>query len=266
MLNTLTHNLIRNLQDKVDVSVYFKLDAPEGDILELKNVLASLAEVKNVEYCSREEALKKFKERHKDNPILMESLRELGKNPLGAVLNIKAVPQASSHLSSQYESIVNFLSQSKYQKLIDKINYRENKIVIERLSSITQNIRQGGLIASILLILIAVLVTFNTIRLVIYNSREEINVMKLVGATNWFIRGPFIVAGALYGLVSALVVLLVIYPVLWYISPKIAGFLPGSDLLSFFKANFWSILILQISVGIGLGVLSSLVAIRRYLS
>jgi len=259
LLNVMTQTVIKTLEDKIDISVYFDLETPEEQILKTRAALVKLEEVRSVEYVSAEDSLARFKERHQDNPILMQSLQELGENPLEASLNIKA------QLASQYESIVNFLSQSEYEQIIDKINYRENERVISRLSSITSTIRQTGFIVSIILALIAILVTFNTVRLTIYSMRGEINVMKLVGASNWFIRGPFVVEGALYGLLAALITLLVFYPVLWYLSPKITGFLPGSDLFYFFQINFWSIFFLQILIGVGLGVISSLVAIRRYL-
>lgn len=259
LINVMTQNLIKNLEDKIDISVYFKLEVPEEQILKTRAALVKLEEVRSVEYVSAEESLKRFKERHQDNPILMQSLEELGENPLSASLNVKA------QLASQYESIVNFLNQSEYKQIIDKINYRENERVIARLSSITNTIRKTGFIVSIILALIAILVTFNTVRLTIYSVRGEINVMKLVGASNWFIRGPFVVEGALYGFLAALITLLVFYPLLWYLSPKITGFLPGSDLFYFFQMNFWSIVLLQIAIGVGLGVISSLVAIRRYL-
>ena len=149
--------------------------------------------------------------------------------------------------------------------MIDKVNYLENKAIIARLSSITIGIRQAGLIILLILALLAILVTFNTVRLTIYSSRKEIRVMKLVGASNWFVRGPFIIEGALYGIIAALLSLIVLLPLLWYLSPKITSYLPGTNLFSFFLANFLALFFLQIAIGIVLGTASSLVAIRRYL-
>ena len=259
LVNVLTNSLVQILRDKIDISVYFNLETSEKDILKTRESLITLAEVESVEYVSRQEALEKFEKKHEDSPLLMQSLAELEDNPLEASLNIKA------QTASQYEQIVNFLNSSQYQKIIDKINYRENQAIINKLSSITNTISRSGLVVSIILALMAVLITFNTIRLAIYSSREEITVMRLVGASNWYIRGPFIVEGALYGLVAAIVVLIIFFPMLWLFSPKLTNFLPGSDLFYFFQINFWQILLLQLAVGIGLGVVSSLVAIRRYL-
>jgi cell division transport system permease protein len=259
LVNVLINSLVQALRDKIDISVYFNLDAPEEQILEARSSLVELEEVKSVEYVSREEALKRFKERHQDNPLLMQSLQELESNPLEASLNIKA------QTASQYEQIVNFLNQSQYQEIVDKINYRQNQAIIAKLSSITKAIQQSGLVVSVILALMTILVTFNTIRLAIYSAREEINVMRLVGASNWFIRGPFIVEGALYGFIAAIITLVVFFPLLWFLAPKITAYLPGADLFYFFQMNFWQILLLQIVIGISLGVASSLVAIRRYL-
>lgn len=259
LINVLIDSLTTNLEDKIDISVYFHLDTPEEEILETKSELNKLAEVRSVEYISTEEALTKFKERHQDNSILMQSLEELGTNPLEASLNIKA------QQASQYETIANFFGDEKYQTIIDKINYLENKAVITRLTSITTGIRQAGLIILLVLALLAVLVTFNTVRLTIYSARKEIRVMKLVGASNWFVRGPFIIEGALYGIIAALFSLIVLLPLLWYLSPKITSYLPGTDLFYFFQANFLALFFLQIAIGVVLGTASSLVAIRRYL-
>ncbi|PIW74709.1 MAG: hypothetical protein CO003_01270 [Candidatus Portnoybacteria bacterium CG_4_8_14_3_um_filter_44_15] len=260
LTNVLINSLSQNLEDKIDISVYFKLSAEENEILDLRNSLIKLPEVKNIEYVSTDEALEKFKEKHQNNDVLMQSLQELDSNPLEASLNIKA------QQASQYETIAGFFNQSDYDDIIDKINYLENKAVISRLTAITAGIRRIGFIILSVLALLAVLVSFNTVRLTIYSARKEIRVMKLVGASNWFVRGPFIIEGALYGIIAALISLLILYPLVWYISPKLTGYLPGTDLFYFYQSNFIVLFLLQILAGVALGTASSLVAIRRYLS
>ncbi len=137
--------------------------------------------------------------------------------------------------------------------------------MINRLTRLTGNIQMGGLIISLFLGLLAVLVSFNTIRLTMYTWRDEISVMRFVGASNWFIRGPFLVEGALYGIVSATTTIVFIFPILYFISPKITNFLPEVDLLYFYQANFWQFIFLLFGVGILIGGVSSFIAIRRYL-
>lgn len=259
LANVLINSLTANLEDKIDISVYFHLTAEEDDILAARNELIELSEVRSVEYVSTNEALKRFREKHADNEVLMQSLDELEKNPLEASLNIKA------QQASQYGTIVQFFNNSNYQKIIDKINYMENKAVITRLSSITRSIRQVSFIILLILAALAVLVTFNTIRLTIYSARREIKVMKLVGASNWFARGPFVVEGALYGVVAATIALFFMYPIVWYLSSKITLYLPGTDLLYFLQANLFTIFLMQIIIGVALGTASSLIAVRRYL-
>ena len=231
----------------------------EEEILEVKSKLEELVEVESVDYTSQEEALISFKERHKDNPILLQSLEELETNPLEASLNIKAQE------TSQYASINQFLESVYYQDIVDKVNYMQNKEVIEKLNKIVVDVKTGGLALTFLLALIVFLVTFNAIRLAIYSSREEINVMRLVGASNWFIRGPFIIEGMLYGFIATIVSLVILYPVFYFLSPKLSGFLPIGDIFGYFQANLLSFFLLLLGIGVILGAFSSFVAVRKYL-
>ncbi|HEY4482674.1 MAG TPA: permease-like cell division protein FtsX [Candidatus Paceibacterota bacterium] len=256
---------LADLQDKVDVNVYFTIAAPEGEILDLKTRIASLPEVKSVEYTSREQALQNFTERNKGNTLVLQSLQELGSNPLGAVLNIKAKDP------SQYAGIVTYLEKQNQSTLsgdaaiIDNINYSQNQLVIERLSKMIAGLEKLGAFVSLILILMAALVTFNTIRLAIYNSRQEIGVMRLVGAGNSYIRGPFIVEGLMYGGVAALLAIILLYPATLWVGQTTSSFFGGIDLTKYYIANFLQIFVLLIVSGTVLGMLSSFVAVRRYL-
>lgn len=259
LFNVMTQAIVANLEGRVDVSVYFNKDTDEAKMLAVRQELITLPEVKSVDYVSQDEALKNFQERHKDNQVLLQSLQELDQNPLEASLNIKA------NNASQYEAISNYLTQDRFSGLIDKINYKQNQDIINRLTRLTGNIQMGGLIVSLFLALLAILVSFNTVRLTMYTWRDEISVMRFVGASNWFIRGPFLVEGALYGIAAAVTTIVLIFPILYIVSPKITNFLPEVDLLYFYQANFWQFLILMFGVGILIGGVSSLIAIRRYL-
>ncbi len=257
--NYSTKVVMNDLKDKVDVSVYFNSDTPEDQILRIQRSLKLLDDVKSVEYVSQGEALTKFKDKHKDNSTLLRSLDELEANPLQPSLNVK------TYSASQYEAIVNFLEGGTFKSAVNKINYQQNKDLIARFSNITKSIERGAWAVTAVLALLAILVTFNTIRLAIYNWRNEIGVMKLVGASNWYVRGPFLVEGVLYGVSAALISILVVFPLVYFLSPKLAVFMPGVNLWGFLGANLLSILGLQFFIGIALGVLSSIVAIRRYL-
>lgn len=259
MVNIVANAVLLNLEKKIDISVYFKLEASEEEILDVKAKLEELAEVESVDYVSQEEALINFKEKHKDNPILLQSLEELDVNPLEASLNIKA------NETSQYASINQFLEGVYYQDIVDKINYMQNKDVIEKLNKIITDVKTAGLALTALLALIVFLVTFNSIRLAIYSSREEIGVMRLVGAKNWFIRGPFIIEGILYGIIAAITTVVVLYPIFYFLSPKLSGFLPIENIFVYFQSNLLSFFLLLLGVGIILGTLSSFIAVRKYL-
>lgn len=259
LLNVMLTSVLGILEQKVDISVYFNLDAKESDILALKLKLDNLEEVGGVKYVSAGEALEIFKKRHESDEILLKSVQELGNNPLEASLNVLAKD------ASKYESIASFLSQDQFNGIISKINYAENKIVIERLGNIIGVLRQSGLAASLILAFIAFLVAFNTVRLAIYSSREEITIMKLVGASNWFVSGPFIVEGVLHGIVSSAFAFMMIIPGVAILGPKLFNFLPEINLVNYLGDNFWQLLFFQTLGGVILGIFASWFAIRKYL-
>ncbi|PIP23313.1 MAG: hypothetical protein COX90_02025 [Candidatus Nealsonbacteria bacterium CG_4_10_14_0_2_um_filter_38_17] len=259
LLGGVTQFLIADLEEKVDISVYFKEDSSESNILKVKDEVAKIPEVKEIEYISKEEILDRFSQRYKDNQLLMESLQELGMNPFLPSLNIKAWQ------ASQYGSVANFLENNSLKNIIEKVDYHERKPIIEKLSQITSNVNRVGLIFSITLAIVAVLVAFNTIRLAIYNLREEISIMRLVGASNWFIRGPFIIQGAIAGLVSAVISSLIVFAVCYFLSPKLEIVIPGFHLFNYLISNYLIVILGQFAIGVILGVFSSVIAIRRYL-
>jgi cell division transport system permease protein len=259
MVNVIANAILISLENKIDISVYFKLKTPEEQILDIKAQLEKLAEVESIEYISQDQALINFKEKHKDNPIILQSLDELDTNPLDASLNIKAKE------TSQYASINQYLESVHYKEIIDKVNYLQNKGVIEKLSKIIVDVKTFGTVLSLALAVIVFLVTFNAIRLAIYSSREEINVMKLVGASNWFIRGPFIIEGLLYGIIATIITMIILYPAFYFTSPKISNFLPIGSIFTYFKANALAMFTLLLGIGVVLGVFSSYIAVRKYL-
>ena len=258
-LNYLASQIVSGLEEKVDVSVYFKNEASEGEIAKVKSDLESLDTVKNVEYVSKEQALNEFKERHAGDTLVQDSLAELDENPLQASLNVKADD------SAQYASIVTFLEGNKFRSLVDKINFYENEQVIARVLAISGGLQNWGFLFTMALALIAVLVTFNTVRLTIYSQKQEIEIMRLVGGSNWHIKAPYLVEGGMYGALAAAIVAVIFYPVAYFISPKIETLMPGVSLIGYFSSNIIQFISLLFFIGILLGVTSSFVAIRRFL-
>ncbi len=251
--------LITSLTEKVDMAIYFSEEPSVEDIIAIQEELFSLPEVKNLEYVSKEEALEKFTERHKSEEVIMESLTEVGGNPLLSSINIKAFE------ASQYAAISSFLDNASFRDLITKVDYYQKKPAIEKVFSLTSSISMTGIILSIVLAVVAVLIAFNTVRIAIYNSRDEIETMRLVGAANWFIRGPFMVQGVISGALAVLITFLLFSVGILFLSSKIEIIIPGLALSAYFFSNFFVILLIQLTAGVGLGVLSSWIAVRRYL-
>lgn len=259
IFNVVSKTAIAAVQNKIDISVYFKNNVAEDEILKLKKSLEGLSEVKKVEYVSREQALTEFQTRHKDSSIVTQAIKELGENPLLASLNIKAYDP------KEYAAIAAYLNNESLSLLIEKVSYAQNQVVIERLISIVDTAKRGGIILTFIAALIAVLVSFNTIRLAIYSNREAIGIMRLVGASNNFIRGPYIIEGILYGLLAGVLSFAVVTPLITYASPYVANFIPEINLQNYFAVNFLRLLGYQLLFGIVLGTFSSFIVVRRHL-
>ncbi len=259
VFNVVANSAISSLQDKIDISVYFKSGASEDQILAMEKGLQSLPEVKGVEYISQEKALEIFKTTHGDNDAVTQALSELQVNPLLASLNIKAKDP------ELYPTIAGYFENASVQPLIEKVTYGENKDAINRLAAIISTVKSVGLGTTIFLALVAVLVTFNTIRLAIYSNREELAVMRLVGASNKFINGPYVIAGVIYGILAALVGIFVSAPLVLAGSPYVHAFIPDLSLASYLGTHVPQFLFYQLMFGVLLGAVSAVVAARRYL-
>jgi cell division transport system permease protein len=254
---------LKTLQQKVDINVYFVPSAAQEDIDSIRNAVAALPDVSTVTYTSREEALEKYRERNQNDEIAMQALAELDENPLGANLAISAKE------TSQYENIARFLEEKRELALqqspvIDEINYARNKESIDTLTKIIGAVEQASLVTMLVLIVASILITFNTIRLAIYTAREEISIMRLVGASNMFIRGPFMLQGVMYGLVAGVFSLLIFYPIMVWLGPLTESFFEF-NLFTYFVSNFSYIFGVLIGIGVVLGLVSSILAVARYL-
>ncbi len=258
------NSTLEQLTSKVDVTVYFTTSATTQQVTDVQKSLEALPEVAGVTYVSREQALADFRTRHANDQLTLQALEELGENPLGAALEVRAKE------TSQYESIAKYLSQQQESggtaSPIEKVNFYQNKTAIDRLSNIIDTSRTLGLAIALVLGAATVLIAFNTIRLAIYTSRDEIGVMNLVGASRWYVRGPFMIAGILYGIVAGVVVLLLLYPITIWIGPASEKFLVNFNVYEYFTSQFPMIFLIVVGSGIALGALSSYLAVRRYLT
>ena len=260
LFRVMTETGIANLKNKIDVSIYFTSEAKESSILTIQRRLEQQENVKQVEYISRDKALAMFKKRHEDDPTINQALRELGDNPLSASLNVKA------DNPSDYSGIVTFLeSQKSWQPVIEKTTYRQNQLVIERLGNIVNTAEKFGFGLTLFLSIAAILVTFNTISLAIYSNREELSVMRLMGSPNNFIVGPYVVTGIIYSVIAAVLSMVIIWPIVGFISPYLKFFVSDTSLASYYANNFWKLAGYQLVFGVTLGIVSAHVAIRKYL-
>ena len=252
------NSLIAQVKDKVDINVYFTLNASESDILALAKTVSKLPEVASTAYVSSTTALANFRDKWQNNSLILQGLDEVGTNPLPASLNIKAKDP------SQYAGIADFLVNNL---IVDKVNYNDNKLIIERLSRIIMLVQKAASVLALVFVLIAIIIVFNTIRLVIYTAKDEINVMKLVGASNTYARGPFVVSGIMYGMFSGIIALLILGIGSYNVDHMSIGFLTLSNIAFFpyFVKNFGEIFALVIGSGVILGGVSSYLAVRRYL-
>lgn len=260
VLYTLTSLSINDIKDKVGISVYFKSQVSEPEILDIKQEVEAMPGVRYVEYIPKTVARDKFIEAHKDEPLLLETLKEFkdSENPLPNSFAIKATDL------SDYAQITKNLKSERFAPYFDKI--RDNSKVIDRLFKIVDSITKLGILLIVVFIVVTIMVMFNTIRLTIYNRREEVEIMRLVGATNWYIRGPFIIEAVLYALLATFITSMVILALLILMSGRVEQFLSLKDLGgSLIKGLFWQILAINIMASVGLGVVASFIAIRRYL-
>ncbi len=257
--NVISQTTVASLEEKVDITAYLKTDVSDEAASEIVKELKGRGDVAFVNYVSREKALEDFKEKHRDEELIQQAISELGENPLQASLEIKAKE------TNQYANLVSFLENSRFSGLLDKVDFYENQTVISRIQKISSGLRVGGILVTLILSVIAVLITFNTIRLTIYSQKQEIEIMRLVGASNWHIRGPFVVEGAIYGIIAGLAVLAIFYPIVFLASPRIQAFIPSVNLVSYFSSFFGQMLVLVFGLGIALGIISSFIAVRRYL-
>lgn len=262
--SAILNTTLEELKNKVDLNVYFVTNASEEDILSLKKTLETLPEVERTTYVSREEALESFKNRHENDQFTLQALEELNDNPLGASLNVKTKEP------SQYSGIAEFLKGKNIVgkdgvPIVDKVNYFQNKTAIDKLTQIVQSAEKLGFLVTILFIIISVLITFNTIRLVIYISRDEISVMRLVGAGTLYVRGPFVIAGVLYGAAAGIFTLALFYPLTFWLGRYTANFFIGINIFDYYTANFGQLFLVIIGSGIVIGAVSSYLAVHKYL-
>jgi len=260
-LHGISDFVISEVQNKIDITAYFISDASEQDILNIKNkILADSPGIKNIQYISKEEALDNFTQKHQDNSVFSNALTQVGDNPFLPSLSITTNGDAM-----QYQEVALILQQGEFSDLIEKVDYSQKKDIIDKIFSITSGINVFGLGFAVVLVMMVVLVVFNTIKLIIDSSKDEISTMRIVGASSWFVRAPFVIQGVIFGSISFAICFIITGLLAYFLSAPMAAVLGGFSIFRYFISNILIIIALQLGFGIGLGALSSIIVVNRYL-
>lgn len=258
--------VLRNVEQKVDLSVTFIENASDEQISTLAEEVERRDDVETVNVVTSEQALDIFRQRNQDKPFIEESLAELEENPLPASLFVVAKEPRF------YQVIAGELSGERYSPVIDEVHFEDSRAVIDRLMIIISAIKNVGIIITVIFVVLVVLIMFNTVRLAIYSFREEIDIMHLVGASRWFIRGPFVLESVLVALSAVILASVIVYPALKAASPELQRFFFAGhagatpfDIYQYAMSNWLTVVGLQALIAVGLAVFSSLIAVQRYL-
>lgn len=259
-----THSILKNLEAKMDITVSFEAEVSEERILAIKSELEKYKEIRGVSYTSRETALEKFRAQSEvagNKDVIEQALEEIGENPLFASLSIKA------RTPDDYRMINDAIEQSSFKDDVFRLNYRENESILNQLTAINKEVMKQGTILGIIFLLIAFLVTFNTIRLTMFSRRDDFEIMRLVGASNLYVRTPSVVEGILYGSIASLVSMVFLYAYISFqrLNPFTRNMIEGTGLMGSFTENLLSIFLSLFILGIFIGSLSGFLAVRRYM-
>lgn len=255
----ISDNAVVAVRDKINISLFIKADTPESEIMALKAKISNSDKVKSINYISQQSALEVFREKYKNNQSVLNALKELGRNPLSPSLTIIPNDFVTSGL------LINELKMID-SPIIESRDFSDNTVILEKINSITKRINEVGLFIIIIFILTSLLVVYNAIRVAIYTHRQEIEIMRLVGASNFFIYMPYVVSAFVYTLVSILIVISIFYPFLSLLQPYLEVFFMGYNvnILSYFVDNFALIFGAQFGIVLFINVVATLFAVRKY--
>lgn len=264
LANATFAHTIEQITSKIDISVYLKDDITDSQRTKLISDIKNLPNVQSVNYVSKEEVLQKYIKDNAGNAGLLSAVSQTD-NPLPATIQIK--PRDLNKL----EDIKTYLSQKDIAVLqSDQPSYSgDRKEAIDKITHATNILQKVGIGAVLIFAIISVLIIFNTIQMAIFNRRDELTIMRLLGASTWYIRGPFVVESILYGIISAILSVLLVHSAFVAAHSTLEatslGLLDINYSAEYFREHFWVLLLLQLGVGILIGAASSTVATQRYL-
>lgn len=235
--NVLLERAVDFIEERVDVTVLFQPNTPAGVLDQAKFYLMSLPQTESVKIISADEALTAFKERNKNNQKVLDALNELSANPLGAELVIKA------HDTADYPFLLDAVRNPQYLPFIHTSSYEDHRDAIAWIQEAARSLRLFGSALVAIFAFFGLLAAFNAIRVAIYTQREEISIMRLVGATSGYIRWPFVLEGVWLAAFASLLTALAVGLGLYYGEPVLREFF-GMDtgLLAFYRTQ-WPVLV-----------------------
>jgi len=258
--NILGQQILSSFKNKMDLGIYLNQNINLNQLSLLRSELENMDEVKEVYYLTPEDSLENFKEKHINDPLILKSLKELNENPLGGVLTLKF------HDSSNYEKVISVINRPIYSDLIRDQNFYDYQKLIIVFNQFNQKITGAGLSISGIFALITILVIFTTIKLGALSRNREIKIMRLVGASAWSIRTPFLIEGSLYAFVAWIINSVIILPLVYFSQPYLQKFIElDFDLFIYLKTNvfyFWFGLLLFALI---VSLIGSSLAIKKYL-
>lgn len=254
-----SQNAVTAVKNKINISLYFKADASEAAILDVRQKVEAMADVKSSTFISKNTALDNFRTNNKNNPEILNALKELGKNPLSPSLII--VPRDFDNSGSLITSLKMLESDA-----IESRDFSDNSDILEKINFITSRVNEVGMFLIIIFVLTSLLVVYNAIRVAIYTHRQEIEIMRLVGASNFFIYMPYLFSAFIYALVSTLIVVTSFFPLLTILQPYLEVFFTdySVNILTYYVENFASIFGIQFLAVFGITLVASLLAARKY--
>jgi cell division transport system permease protein len=265
IVNATFGHTVDQISNQVNISVFLKDSTSEAQAQKFASDIRRQADVKKVEYLNKQQAQAVFIQQNGGNQTLQSAVVETG-NPIPATVHV--FPRNLNDIAS----INTFLSQTKYKSLqtTNSPSYNgDRKKAIDNITHATNILRRAGVAAVIIFAFISVLIIFNTIQMAIFNRRDEIQIMRLLGASTAYIRGPFVVESIIYGILSAVISVLLINALFVTASSSLQatsfGLLDISYSQTFFESHYWILLALQLGLGILIGAASSVIATRRYL-
>ncbi|MFH1192160.1 MAG: permease-like cell division protein FtsX [bacterium] len=262
IFNVVARQSINLIQDKIDISVYFKPELSEDVVTQSQFKLLSLPWTRNIKYISREQSLENFRVKHYDNPKLLNIIDSLEENPLGGMLIVTAKSVEG------YGKIIDVLNSDEFKDKIQntETDFNDYKKAIDRIILITDKVEKVGITASIIFALITILIIFYTIKIAIYTHKDEIVIMKLVGAGNFFVKAPFLIESVFYAIFACFFAILILYPILKFTNPHLEFFV-GTEfsLLDYLKSNAFAIIGWQLLGAIILNLIASSAALGKYL-